>query len=320
MNIVQERLAGYADLARWAPSKHNAQPWTFVVRREALELWVDADRGLPETDPSGRESFVALGAALQLACLAMRAGGHEPGVQLLPDGPDGPVARLTEHGPRSVTELDLALAAAIPLRRTDRGPLDAGALPASLPFELQAAATQHGAVLRLVSTAGDRSTLARLVERADRLLVTAGGADRELAPWLRGPGDPRGDGVPSASTRGATASYRAEFVQRDFSQQGSVPAHDRPGRDAPLVGVLCTSHDEVRDWLTAGRALAQVLLTAHLAGAQASYLDQPVEVPELRVQLTDQLRLTGPPQLVLRIGAGGLVLPPPRRDDVVLRT
>lgn len=31
---VTTRLAWYAALARWAPSKHNSQPWRFVVREE----------------------------------------------------------------------------------------------------------------------------------------------------------------------------------------------------------------------------------------------------------------------------------------------
>ena len=39
-----ERLAWYAAVARWAPSKHNSQPWLFVVRGSSLELWTDPER------------------------------------------------------------------------------------------------------------------------------------------------------------------------------------------------------------------------------------------------------------------------------------
>lgn len=315
---AEQRLAEYADLARWAPSKHNAQPWRFVVRDNALELWTDCQRELRETDPHGRERLISLGAALQVACVAAYARGHRPQVHLFPDGNDGPVARLTEAGSHVSTADDLALLAAVPLRRTDRGPLDAGTLPTGLPCELQSAASEHGAVLRLVSTPGDRATLARLVERADRLLVTSGAADVELSNWLRVAGDLSSDGVPSENTRGAAASYRAEFVQRDFSQQQSVPAQDRPGRDAPIVGILCTPRDAVGDWLAAGRALTAVLLRAAVAGAQASYLNQPVELPSLRQLLSEHLDLPGFAQLVLRLGAGSYVAAPPRRTDLVL--
>ena len=311
---MRARLAWYAAVARWAPSKHNTQPWRFVVRSRSLEVWTDPSRMLPETDPHRRELIISCGAAVQLACVAARAHGYEPAVALLPDGVGSFVARLVEIGPWLATEQDRSLLAAVPFRRTDRGPLDGNLLPASLPFLLQSAAAAQGATLKMVSTPGDRLTLAGLVERADRLLVQRGRVDQEIAHWLREPGDARRDGVPTDHTRGAAASYRAEFVQRDFSSTSSRPAQDRPGPDHPMLGVLCTPRDGVQDWLIAGQALAAVLLNAALAGSHASYLNQPVEEAAIRAQLREQLLLPGVAQLVLRLGVGGEVTPPPRRD------
>ena len=84
--------------------------------------------------------------------------------------------------------------------------------------------------------------------------------------------------------------------------------------DRPVVGVLCTHGDEQRDWLVAGQALAALLLLAHVEGAHASYLNQPVEEPAVRRQLHDQLSLPGHAQLVLRLGRGSDVTAPPRRS------
>ncbi len=314
------RLAWYAAVARWAPSKHNSQPWRFVVREHCLDVWADPARTLIRTDPHRRELVLACGAAVHLACVAARGAGREPAVELLPDGSGARLARLTERGPWPTCSHDRALLAAVPRRRTDRGPLDSRALDPGLSFRLQDAARSEGAILRLVITPGDRTSLADLVARADRLLARDRGADEELAPWLREPGDDRLDGVPTDHTRGAAASYRAEFVQRDFSSAHSRPAQDRAGPDHPLVGVLCSPGDTVTDRVRAGRALAAVLLEANVAGANASYLDQPVEEPAIRHQLRQQLDLAGMPQLILRIGAGATVAPTPRRvvDDVTL--
>lgn len=314
----RDRLAWYASVACWAPSKHNTQPWRFVVcDGSSLEIWDDPDRGLPATDGNGRERLLSIGAALHLACVAARALGYRPHLELFPHGASDLVARLTEAGPWEVSDDDRALLAAVPLRRTDRGPLDAASLPPSLPFLLQCAASEQGATLRLVTGAGDRASLAGLVARADRLLASRGEADRELLEWLRAPGDTRPDGVPTDHTRGAAASYRAEFVQRDFSAGASVPAQNRQGPDHPLVGILCTTGDRSGDWVCAGRALASVLLRAATFGAHASYLNQPLEEPPLRTALHEQLGLPGSGQLVLRLGIGAAIPATPRRADPI---
>ena len=317
-----DRFAWYAAVARWAPSKHNTQPWRFVVRNgSALEIYADPMRMLPQTDPHRRELVLSCGAAVELACVAARAVGYEPAVSLLPEGSGGLLARVTEAGRHQTVAFDLAMLTAVAVRRTDRGPLDASHLPPALPFRLQTQAALLGTSLRLVSSAGDRATLARLVERADRLLGQRGVVDRELSQWLRAPDDRRTDGVPTDHTRGPAASARAEFVQRDFSTPHSRPAHDRPGPDRPLVAVLCTPEDDVYDWLRAGRALGSVLLEAALEGAAASYLNQPVEEPAIRAELRNQLVLPGVPQVVLRVGLGGLVPPTARRepDELIFR-
>lgn len=310
---ASSRMAWYAAVARWAPSKHNTQPWHFVVRDGSLEVWPDPLRELAQTDPRRRELTVSIGAAVQLAAVAAHAAGYDVAVRLLPQGEDGPSAVLSEEGPRIATSEDGRLLAAVVRRRTDRGPLDADVLGADLPFLLQSAVSAHGCCLRLVSTPGDRKTLAGLVQRADRLLLERGTVDEELAPWLRSARDNRRDGVPSNHTRGAAASMRAEFVQRDYSAPGSTPEHNRDGRDHPVVGVLCTPADGPADWLRAGRALAAMLLHATIAGASASYLNQPIEEAAIRSELRDQLQLDGVGQLVIRLGRGGRVAPTPRR-------
>ena len=316
------RLRWYAAQARWAPSKHNSQPWRFLVSGDRLEVWADPSRLLVQTDAHRRELVLACGAAMYLAQVAARAHGVQPLVTVLPDGPGGCIARLVENGPRAVTQAERDLLDAIPRRRTDRGPLDADGLPPGLAFELRDRAAEQGAGLQAVVTPGDRASLADLVARADRLLVRAGGVDRELAGWLRQPGDRRTDGVPVDHTRGPAASYRAEFVQRDFSTPQSQPAQDRPGADRPMIAVLCTPTDEMIDHVRAGAALAAVLLHATVAGANCSYVNQPIEHAPSRLLLRDQLRIDGVPQLVLRLGRGGPVTPPARRsqDDLVFST
>ena len=66
-----------------------------------------------------------------------------------------------------------------------------------------------------------------------------------------------------------------------------------------------------------------MLLVATAAGYAASYLNQPLELPDLRVRLRAELRLAGRPQVILRFGRPAEPLPsriPRRPIEDVLRS
>ena len=75
-----------------------------------------------------------------------------------------------------------------------------------------------------------------------------------------------------------------------------------------------------KKWVAAGEALQRILLRATAAGLTASYLNQAVEVPELRARLRDAVGEAGLPQVMIRLGYGLDVPPVPRRRvEEVLR-
>ena len=97
------------DLRRWAlsyailaPSPHNRQPWLVDLREpDAITLYVDRDRLLPETDPWFRQIMVGQGTFIEALVIALRERGIEPRVTLFPSGEfaarsidDRPVARI----------------------------------------------------------------------------------------------------------------------------------------------------------------------------------------------------------------------------------
>jgi hypothetical protein len=78
--------------------------------------------------------------------------------------------------------------------------------------------------------------------------------------------------------------------------------------------VLGTDDDKPRDWVAAGQALDRVLLRARVANVWASFLNQPIEIPHLRLKLKALSGHAGFPQAVLRLGFGENVKPTPRRE------
>ena len=324
-------LRAYAEAlvarARMAPSLHNAQPWFFRVGCDHVDVLLDRSRLLPVADPAGRQAHVGLGGAVFLVRLGLSGACWEPAVLPWPEPGDPQlVARVSAAGRRSPTPADRRLLGAVAARRTVRTPFRAGDVPVPLRVAWREAAEEEGAGLRWVDQPGERLGVATLVASAERLQQRDEAYLAELERWTSPVTVAEGRGVPpSAFGVTAAAGHAAEFPLRDFAGGRSTdrPRHVGPVEQHPVVAVLETAGDRREDWLTGGQALMRVLLAAAADGYAASYLNQPLELPGLRQQLRDELRLTGWPQLVLRLGRPTGVLPPqPLRrpvSDILLR-
>ena len=103
-------------------------------------------------------------------------------------------------------------------------------------------------------------------------------------------------------------------VVRTFDMGNKVAEQDREiAAGAPALGLLSTAGDDGPSWLNTGRALARVLLSATAEGVRSSYLNQPIETPELRTRLASVSGVQRVPQLLLRFGYGPVTDPAVRR-------
>lgn len=118
----QDVLRSAVDLAGYAPSLYNAQPWSWQVRAEGADLFMDTVQSFPVTDPDMREMRIGCGAALHHLQVALAAAGWHCTLERS-SGLDGGLlarVRLTERG--DVDPDALRLVDAIPRRHTDRRP------------------------------------------------------------------------------------------------------------------------------------------------------------------------------------------------------
>ena len=102
--------------------------------------------------------------------------------------------------------------------------------------------------------------------------------------------------------------------------EGVAAAHEQLARGSPLLVALSSPMDNNKAWLAAGLALQRLLLVATKADYSTSYLNQPIEVSELRTRLATELRTARYPQLLLRVGRSSTAPHSPRRlmADVLL--
>ena len=299
-----------------APSSHNSQPWRFVLADGTLELRADRSRALPVVDPDDRELVISCGSALFHLCLALRHFGSASHVERLPVFRDPDLlARVEVTGAWERTAEDEALFHAIPERHTNRQPFEDRHLPEGLGQALEAAAQASGTWLHVFRSREARSAIASLIAEADRIQMADKRFRRELAAWLRPNWTERRDGMPGFTLGlGDVMAAAGPLIVRTFDVGKGRAAHDEElAEGSPILALLGTSRDTPYHWLEAGEALSHVLLRAQVDGVSASYLNQPIEIVELRPRLQRIAGRPGYPQMLLRLGIGREVSGTPRR-------
>lgn len=297
--------------ASLAPSVYNSQPWLFRVLPDHIELHADPNRRLPATDPENRELRLSCGAALMNLRLALEGHGVRPLVTLLPGDHPGALA-VVAHGGRPRSSPDLPdLLRAIRERRTNRRPFVDAPVPAAHRAKLVRAAQAERASVHVLFDRAEQSAVQHLLVRAHRRQQESPLFLTEHAGWTGRTGAEL-DGVP-VSAGGPRPEPQDEWVLRDFTAGHARPRV--PGKDFesdPLLLVLSSFDDGPTAGLQAGQALQHLLLTATTLGLAASFLSQPIEVPDIRVELREVLGTRLSPQAILRIGFGSPVPPTPR--------
>jgi hypothetical protein len=357
---LHDRLRFLVRYAVLAPSSHNSQPWAFRIETPAgapgrLEVRADRSRGLAVVDTTDRELVMSVGAALEHLVVAACAfgldpkvetirgprrrsdadpsgkapGGHDPSgdhdhdllavLHVADPGTDGPPPHIQERAAGDDPDLDLF--DAIPHRRTTRRPFEDRPLPGHLLDRLAHEARRFD-VSAAVITGDGRRPIADLVAEGDRRQMADASFRRELASWIRFNHSVRRDGMRGYGFGIPTVlSAVGPLVIRTFDRGDQQAAQDEAlAQGAPALVLLATETDDDAAWMASGRALARVLLALTAGGATASYLNQPLEVSDLRAQVAEQLDVPGHPQLLLRVGYGPDVPAEPRRwlEEVVL--
>jgi nitroreductase len=296
--------------ATLAPSSHNSQPWRFVVGEDRVMVCADRLRALPVVDPYDRELIISCGAALFNLRVALASLGIGYAITLFPTSTEPDLLAEVRLLHDRATGAELAeLMSAIPERVTTRHPFSAEPVEAAIAQRLMDAARAEGVEVACVSAVEPRNAIADLVADADHRQFADPRFRRELAKWIH----PRhtDDGMPAyAAGLGPLLDFAKPLVAsaiRTFDLGGGVAAtHRELAAGSPLLLCLATGVDDAEGWLATGQALERVLLLATLHGLCASYLNQPIELAELRPRLAALAGLPGTsyPQLLLRIGRG----------------
>ncbi len=306
-------LIRYAVLA---PSGHNAQPWSFKVTRDGVEVYADYSRRVAVADPHDRELLMSVGAAITNFRVAAAHFGFESTV-MYQDRPEEslPVALLALRETCAPPAELCRLFAAITARHTNRKVFQTREVEPNALAQLNEFIATHTSFVHFL-VPRDRDRAAELVERADRILLKSAGFRSELADWVRPSTTQAADGV-CADGLGIPNPFAAAtpWFLRRFDLGGIQARRDRNLVEHSAALLVIASEDDRVSLIRAGETLELLLLLLTRLRLQYSFVNTPIEVETLRSELWATIRSPHPPQLLLRIGyARSVPRPQPRRN------
>ncbi|OMC44446.1 nitroreductase family protein [Mycobacterium sp. IS-1264] len=283
-------------LATRAPSIHNTQPWRWRVGAASVDLYSEPDMQLRNTDPDGRELMLSCGTALHHCVAALAAMGWQARVHRFPD-PDDPTHLATIDVARHTPDhADIALAAAIPRRRTDRRAYGSWPVSGGDIALMAARAARCGVMLRQVDAL---ERMNKIVAQAVWDHATNRDYLRELTMWSGRYGSVAG--VPARNT--PPSERTSPIPGRLFAGPGLAPSAAPPAEDGAAIVALGTEGDDRLSRLRAGEATSVVLLTATALGLACCPISEPLEIRETREAVrADVFGSSGYPQMLLRVG------------------
>jgi nitroreductase len=280
-----------------APSVHNTQPWLWRVADNSVHLYSNPSLRLPITDPDSRDLTISCGIALNHCAVAFAALGWLAKVHRFPNPADSSHLAAMELEPYSATEVDVALAAAILRRRTDRRRYNAQPVSVADISLMGARAARAGVMLRNVESL---TRLSELVSEAAYRHASSFDYLNELSTWSGRYASQAG--VPARSA--PRLDPAAAIPRRAFA--GPVltePPRTSQADDNAAVLALGTRDDDNVSRLRAGEATSAVLLTATALGLASCPITEPLEIKEIRDEVAaDVFGTSGYPQMLLRIG------------------
>jgi hypothetical protein len=265
-------------------------------------------------DPTSRDLYLSLGAAIESACLRALADGSpltfEPAPPAAPPAPLGPTSP-TGQGERVVGWLrpgvtaatpdpaDLELAAVLDRRQTARGPHLPRAVPTDLQQALVAEAARHGCVLQIVTNRPMVRRLAKLAGQATALLFADQSVHAELWHWLRlDPSDPAYqrdgltaaclelDGLPLWLARQLMPPARMRWLSRTGLQYVLAADTAKTARRSAAICLLSAPSMDPAALVETGRVLQRLWLRAAAAGLTTHPLSALLDCPETAGQTT----------------------------------
>lgn len=288
-----------------APSGHNTQPWKFKLSNNNIQLYPDFSRSLPVVDKYNRELYISIGSALQNLYLAANELGYSINYQII------------QQDDYYFVNIDLEKLNTIPdklfkqilKRQTNRSIYNGKTISNDIITQLVNICNKSEIHCLLYSNEEKEfNIISNLIRKANELQMLDKEFKKELKSWLRFNNkqvNNKKDGL-AFNIIGAPSmpeSLGNPIIGMFLKPQTQSKADNIKIVSSSHLVIFTAKEDNPRNWILLGQYLEKFLLKCTELNISFSFLNQPIEVDELRILLQKELSLNHEfPCLILRIG------------------
>jgi len=291
-------LVRYATLAA---NGHNAQPWKFSIQENAIEIHPDLSRRLPVVDPTDRELWISLGCALENLVIAARAAGYATEVTY-PERAGSIRVALTADSP-----VETPLFSAIPQRQNTRSAYDGQKVKTADLEQLEQMPLEPGVRLSFAHDAAQMEMILEYVNQGNLAQYADAAFVKELIAWLRfnrREAQAARDGLYTRCTGNPEVPrWLGQLFVSGAKPKQQADSDAQKLRSSPGAVIIATESEDKTTLVRAGQVYERLALTMTSLGIRSAFLNQPIEVADLRPQFQTAMGLgTSLPQLLVRYG------------------
>ncbi len=295
---IERQIAFLCRYATLAPSVHNVQPWRFEVAGSALRVYLATERTLEAGDPTGRESWLSIGAAIENLIVAAEYFGLNATETRRNAGSIEYEFLPGESRP----ELELLLNAAV-RRASNREPYSLTPVAREALDEISGG--RHDGIQVVASS--DRKLIELVANLTGRAIAIALGNPSfrdELSSLVHSSWTKKSTGMPGF---GLAVSGVRSLIENKLIRSGVLAdaqgkkEHDVLIRSGAMVLVF-SEGDTQPYWISAGRAYQHAALVATAHGLDTATMAATVEAADFHLDVERFCNASGRLQVVMRIG------------------
>lgn len=300
--LDQPTLLRILDVARFAPSVHNTQPWKVSFADNVITVSLDEQYLLTDGDPTTRQTIISLGIFIEALLIGATKCGFSATNLDYQDRRVNITLQKLASAPSGVQN-QIAL---LKKRATDRSIFSPANITKNFEKALKDCPTSKEVKIHLVTDRSVIDTIALLTSKGIRLALSSPGFRKEISQFLLAPWSSKKRGIATSSLYlpFPVGTFQPWLVKLASNKKLEASLEKKRWQSASGVVVVTAEGDMPTFWFAVGRTYLRASLAIEEAGLSQATSAAIVEAANFHEDIEQILNTNQRILAVIRVGKG----------------